>query len=361
MTKEQLLEKANDLPLAPGVYLMMDASGKVIYVGKAKKLKNRVSQYFQLGTGHNEKTRRMVSQVDHFDTIFVSSEFEALILENSLIKQHQPHYNILLKDDKGYPFVRLSHGPYPRFTLANKTADDGARYFGPFGARGETRAAIDAVCAAFRLPTCTRRFPRDIGKERPCLNYHMGRCDGFCRGEPDAEEYQKRIEQACSLLSGHYKTLARELKTEMEHEAEQLHFEQAAVLRDRIAAIEVLGKRQKVIAGVCADTDVWGLYTGAAKSGCAIVHVEDGSVTGRETSIFTPHRRDRSRYALGAPVAVLSSARRAAAGDPAALCRGRAFRAGNGAHLPRGASRHAARAAARRKGGAACHGRAQRP
>ena len=139
MTKEQLLEKANDLPLAPGVYLMMDASGKVIYVGKAKKLKNRVSQYFQLGTGHNEKTRRMVSQVDHFDTIFVSSEFEALILENSLIKQHQPHYNILLKDDKGYPFVRLSHGPYPRFTLANKTADDGARYFGPFGARGDPR------------------------------------------------------------------------------------------------------------------------------------------------------------------------------------------------------------------------------
>ena len=178
-------------------------------------------------------------------------------------------------------------GAYPRFTLANKTADDGARYFGALRRRGETRAAIDAVCAAFRLPTCTRRFPRDIGKERPCLNHHMGRCDGFCRGEPDAEEYQKRrIEQACSLLSGHYKTLARELKTEMEHEAKQLHFEQAAVLRDRIAAIEVLGKRQKVIAGVCADTDVWGLYTGAAKSGCAIVHVEDGSVTGRETSIF---------------------------------------------------------------------------
>ncbi len=287
MTKEQLLEKANDLPLAPGVYLMMDASGKVIYVGKAKKLKNRVSQYFQLGTGHNEKTRRMVSQVDRFDTIFVSSEFEALILENSLIKQHQPRYNILLKDDKGYPFVRLSAGEYPRFTLANKTADDGARYFGPFGARGETRAAVDAVCAAFRLPTCTRSFPRDIGKERPCLNHHMGRCDGFCRGEPDAAEYRRRIEQAVSLLSGHYKALSRELKGEMEREAEQLRFEQAAVLRDRIAAIELLGKRQKVIVGVCADTDVWGLYTGAARSGCAVVHVEDGSVTGRETQLFT--------------------------------------------------------------------------
>ena len=189
--------------------------------------------------------------------------------------------------------------------------------------------------AAFRLPTCTRRFPRDIGKERPCLNHHMGRCDGFCRGEPDAEEYQKRIEQACSLLSGHYKTLARELKTEMEHEAEQLHFEQAAVLRDRIAAIEVLGKRQKVIAGVCADTDVWGLYTGAAKSGCAVVHVEDGSVTGRETSIFTAPTDETEADTLSA---LLSQY-----------------------YLPRGASRHAARAAARRKGGAACHGRAQRP
>ena len=163
MTKEQLLEKANDLPLAPGVYLMMDASGKVIYVGKAKKLKNRVSQYFQLGTSHNEKTRRMVSQVDHFDTIFVSSEFEALILENSLIKQHQPHYNILLKDDKGYPFVRLSRGPYPRFTLANKTADDGARYFGPFGATsGRSAPASITTWAAATASAAASRTRRNI-------------------------------------------------------------------------------------------------------------------------------------------------------------------------------------------------------
>ena len=213
MTKQELLDKANDLPLAPGVYLMMDKTGEVIYVGKAKKLKNRVSQYF-LKNDSIEKTRRMVAQVDHFDTIFVTSEFEALILENSLIKQHMPRYNILLKDDKGYPFVRLGTERYPRFTMVGKPADDNALYFGPFGGRNETRAAIDAICAAFRLPTCSRKFPRDIGKERPCLNYHMGRCDGFCRGEPDAEEYQKRIEQACSLLAGHYKTLARELKTE---------------------------------------------------------------------------------------------------------------------------------------------------
>ena len=203
MTKEQLLEKANDLPLAPGVYLMMDASGKVIYVGKAKKLKNRVSQYFQENSSHNEKTRRMVSQVDHFDTIFVSTEFEALILENSLIKQHMPRYNILLKDDKGYPFVRLGTEHYPRFTMASKPADDNALYFGPFGGRNETRAAIDAICAAFRLPTCSRKFPRDIGKERPCLNHHMGRCDAFCRGTPDEDEYMRRIGQAEELLNGY--------------------------------------------------------------------------------------------------------------------------------------------------------------
>ena len=287
MTKQELLDKANDLPLAPGVYLMMDKTGCVIYVGKAKKLKNRVSQYFQENSSHNEKTRRMVSQVDHFDTIFVSTEFEALILENSLIKQHQPHYNILLKDDKGYPFVRLSHGPYPRFTLANKTADDGARYFGPFGARGETRAAIDTVCAAFRLPTCTRRFPRDIGKERPCLNHHMGRCDAFCRGTPDEDEYMRRIGQAEELLNGHYRRLTRALREEMEQEAADLHFEQAAALRDRIRAIEVLGKRQKVIAGICADTDIWGVYRGALKCGSAVLHIEDGNLLGREVEVFS--------------------------------------------------------------------------
>ena len=213
MTKQELLDKANDLPLAPGVYLMMDKTGCVIYVGKAKKLKNRVSQYFQENSSHNEKTRRMVSQVDHFDTIFVSTEFEALILENSLIKQHMPRYNILLKDDKGYPFVRLGTEHYPRFTMVGKPADDNALYFGPFGGRNETRAAIDAICAAFRLPTCSRKFPRDIGKERPCLNHHMGRCDAFCRGTPDEDEYMRRIGQAEELLNGHYRRLTRALVT----------------------------------------------------------------------------------------------------------------------------------------------------
>ena len=251
MTKDELRQKANDLPLAPGVYLMMDKTGKVIYVGKAKKLKNRVSQYFQDTASHNEKTRAMVSQVDHFDTIFVSTEFEALILENSLIKRHMPRYNILLKDDKGYPFVRLdADAAYPRFSLVGKTADDGAKYFGPFGGRRETRLAIEAVCGALHLPTCARQFPRDIG-------------------------------------SGHYRQLTAELRQEMEQAAEELNFEKAAALRDRIRAISVLGKTQQVIAGVCADTDVWGVYPGQVRCGSAVLHIEDGNLLGREVEVFS--------------------------------------------------------------------------
>ena len=286
MTHDELKEKANALPLSPGVYLMMDRTGKVIYVGKAKKLKNRVSQYFQDSASHTAKTRQMVSQVDHFDTIFVTSEFEALVLENSLIKRHMPRYNILLKDDKGYPFVRLSRDEYPRFTMTHKWASDGARYFGPFGGRFETRQALDAVLSALRLPTCSRKFPRDVGAERPCLNFHMGRCDGFCRVEMPAEEYRRRIGQAALMLEGRAKQLLKEMTAEMESEAEALRFERAALLRDRINAIQALGKKQTVIAGLCADTDIWGLYRGSGKCCYAVLHMEEGNLAGRETELF---------------------------------------------------------------------------
>ena len=302
MTRAELLKKADSLPLQPGVYLMMDKTGKVIYVGKAKKLKNRVSQYFQAGHGHNEKTRAMVNAVDHFDTIFVSSEFEALILENSLIKRHQPYYNILLKDDKGYPFVRLDEkADYPRFTLVGKAAEDGCRYFGPFGARQETRKAIDAVCAALRLPTCARRFPRDIGKERPCLNYHIGKCDGFCRPDgPDSQEYRRRITQAGRLFSGKLRQVTGELQQEMESAAEELQFEKAAALRDRIRALSVLAKQQQVIASCCADTDVWGFYPGQVHLGIAVLHVENGDLLSREVQVLSPAAEEDAAEMLGA-------------------------------------------------------------
>ena len=303
MTKDELREKANDLPLQPGVYLMMDKTGKVIYVGKAKKLKNRVSQYFQDSAAHSVKTRQMVSQVDHFDTIFVTSEFEALVLENSLIKRYMPRYNILLKDDKGYPLVRLSRGRYPKFTLVNRPANDGAKYFGPFGGRYETRQAVDAVCQALRLPTCRRQFPRDIGAERPCLNFHMGRCDGFCRPEMPEAEYDRRMEQAAQLLEGRSKQLLRDMTAEMEAEAEALRFEQAAQMRDRIQAISALSKKQTVIAGLCADTDVWGVFRGAGKSGYAVLHMENGDLVGRETELLTAPMEESAAELLAAVTA----------------------------------------------------------
>ena len=288
MTREELLQVAESLPLSPGVYLMMDKTGLVIYVGKAKKLRNRVSQYFQSASRHNEKTRLMVSQVEKFDTIVVRSEFEALILENSLIKRHQPRYNILLKDDKGYPFVRLDEKEeYPRFTMVSKAAEDGAQYFGPFGGRHETRQALHAVSAALKLPTCTRRFPRDIGKERPCLNYHIGKCDGFCRADgPDGAEYRRRMEQAAGLFSGKLRQVSAAMEQEMAEAAENWEFEKAAALRDRIQALSVLSKEQQVIAGACADTDVWGIYSGAAKCGAAVLHIENGDLLGREMEVF---------------------------------------------------------------------------
>ena len=297
MTFDELKEKAHALPLKPGVYIMQDAKNEVIYVGKAKALKNRVSQYFANLASHTEKTRAMVSQIDHFDVIVADSEFEALILENSLIKRHQPHYNILLKDDKGYPYIRLTvKEPYPRFSLANRAAEDGARYFGPYGSRGSTQNIIDALRVALKLPSCSRKFPRDIGKERPCLNYHMGQCDGYCRKEMDQTRYREAIDQAVRLLEGQFKEVGEELLAEMEQAAEELRFEKAAELRDRYKAIELLGKRQKVVAGSLADTDVVGFHKGEATRSCFVVlHYVEGELAAKDWELIeTPMEEDRA-------------------------------------------------------------------
>ncbi len=285
MTFDELKERAHNLPLKPGVYIMQDAKNTVIYVGKAKALKNRVSQYFQDSAGHTEKTRAMVSQIDHFDVIIADSEFEALVLECSLIKRHQPRYNILLKDDKGYPYIRLSREPYPRFSLANKAGED-ARYFGPYGSRHSTQGIVDALRDALRLPSCNKKFPRDFGKERPCLNFHMGKCDGYCRGEELRERYEQAMGQAVSLLEGRFQEVQAELTAEMERSAEELRFERAAELRDRLRAIELLGKRQKVIAGSLADTDVTGFFRGTAKSCFVVLHYVEGELAAKDFELL---------------------------------------------------------------------------
>ena len=287
MIFEELKEKANSLPLAPGVYIMRDKANKVIYVGKAKKLKNRVSQYFQDTASHTPKTRMMVSKIDHFDVIVAASEFEALVLECSLIKRYLPKYNILLKDDKGYPYLRLNmKDPYPRIELVNKIADDGAEYFGPFGSRGVTNALLEAIRLTLKLPGCHKLFPRDVGKDRPCLNYHMNQCSDWCQEGKSFLEYRKVMEQARQLLAGNYKKVSEEIREQMLTAAENLEFELAAGLRDRLNAVEVLGQKQLVTAGSLADTDVVGYAQTEAKACFAVLHFSGGNLLDKDYEIF---------------------------------------------------------------------------
>ena len=288
MTFAELKEKALSLPYAPGVYIMRDKTDKVIYVGKAKKLKNRVSQYFQDTASHSPKTRIMVSKIHHFDVIVAASEFEALVLECSLIKRYLPKYNILLKDDKGYPYLRLNRKEiYPRITLVNKIADDGAEYFGPYGSRGVTNALLEAIRLTLKLPGCAKQFPRDIGKERPCLNYHMNQCAGWCQESKLCTEYRETMEQARQLLLGNYKNVADQIRRQMLAAADNLEFELAASLRDRLNAVEHLGQKQLVTAGTLADTDVVGYGETETKACFAVLHFSGGNLLDKDYEIFS--------------------------------------------------------------------------
>ena len=288
MTFDELKDKALTLPYEPGVYIMRDKADQVIYVGKAKKLKNRVSQYFQDTASHSPKTRLMVSRIHHFDVIVAASEFEALVLECSLIKRYLPKYNILLKDDKGYPYLRVdTKSAYPRITMVSKPANDGAAYYGPFGSRGVTQDVMQAIRLTLRLPDCARQFPRDIGKDRPCLNYHMGQCDGWCQPGRGEKEYRSRMEQAKQLLSGNYKSVADEIKAQMLDAAERLEFELAASLRNRLTSVEALGQKQLVTAGSLADTDVIGFAQTEVKSCFAVLHYSGGNLLDKDYEILT--------------------------------------------------------------------------
>ena len=288
MTFAELKDKSLTLPYAPGVYIMRDKTDKVIYVGKAKKLKNRVSQYFQDTASHTPKTRLMVSKIHHFDVIVASSEFEALVLECSLIKRYMPKYNILLKDDKGYPYLRLDMREiYPRITLVNKIIDDGAEYFGPYGGRGLTNDIVEAIRLTLKLPGCHKQFPRDVGKERPCLNYHMNQCAGWCQETKTAMQYREVMEQARQLLAGNYKTVAEQIRRQMVEAADKLEFELAASLRDRLRSVENLGQKQLVTAGTLADTDVVGYGETEAKACFAVLHFSMGNLLDKDYEVFS--------------------------------------------------------------------------
>ena len=278
-----LRKKAMALPQQPGVYMMKDAADTIIYIGKAKKLKNRVSQYFGSQANHAAKVRRMVALVDHFDYIVVGSEFEALVLECSLIKQHRPKYNILLKDDKGYHYVRVSTPPYPRLSEANQLADDGAQYIGPFMSAYTVKQAVDEANKIFSLSTCNRTLAH--GKragDRPCLNAHIGQCCAPCTGRVSPEEYGERVDQAIEFLTkGSADTMAA-LQQRMEDAAERLDFEQAARLRDRIAAIKRMGEKQKVILSRVAEQDVIALAQGSGAACFEVFRFSAGRLCDRE-------------------------------------------------------------------------------
>ena len=288
MTYDQLKEKALSLPLLPGVYIMRNRDDVVIYVGKAKKLKNRVSQYFQDTASHSPKTRLMVSKIDHFDVIVAASEFEALVLECSLIKQHMPKYNILLKDDKGYPYLRINmKEAYPKITMVSKIADDGATYYGPYGSRSVTQSVLEAIRIALKLPNCNRQFPRDVGKGRPCLNYHMNQCVGWCQESIPAPEYRRRMEQAKQLLQGDYRCVSEDLRAQMLDAADNMKFELAANLRDQLTAVEALSQKQLVTAGTLADTDVIGYGESETKASFAVLHFSRGNLIDKEYEVFS--------------------------------------------------------------------------
>lgn len=274
---ERLLKKANSLPLSPGVYIMKDKGGSIIYVGKSKKLKNRVTSYF-VATDKTFKTARMVSLVEDFDYIVCSTEIEALTLENVLIKKHSPKYNIKLKDAKSYPYIKVTRDEFPKLIVTRERRDDRAKYFGPYSGMAQAYGALNTVMKIFSLPTCKRVFPRDIGKERPCLYRDMGRCIAPCAGGVSAEEYAALVKRAARVLSGDTKDIVEELTAEMLTASEEMEFERAAKLRDSIEALRKLSEKQKVVGDEKLSRDVFALATSGSIGALAMLSVRRGSL-----------------------------------------------------------------------------------
>ena len=283
---ERLRDKANSLPLSPGVYIMKNKAGDIIYVGKSKKLKNRVTSYF-VDTEKTIKTARMVSLVEDFDYIVCSSEIEALTLENVLIKKHTPKYNIRLKDAKSYPYIKISQGEFPKLTVTRERKGDKARYFGPYSGMSQAYGAMRAVMKVFSLPDCKRVFPRDIGKDRPCLYKAMGRCVAPCDRSISAEDYRELIKKATAVLSGNARATIDELTREMMAAAEEMEFERAAKLRDSIEALRGLSEKQKVVGDGKLSRDVFAIATSGSIGALAMLSIRSGSLINKNEFLIS--------------------------------------------------------------------------
>lgn len=276
-------EELKKLPKKPGVYIMHDAQDAIIYVGKAVNLHNRVRSYFRDNIGRGPQIDKMVSLINRFEYIMTDSELEALVLENNLIKEHLPKYNTLLKDDKTYPYIKVTVGEdYPRILFAREMKKDKSRYFGPYTSAGAVKDTIDLLNKLYQLRTCNRILPRDIGQERPCLNYHIKQCLGPCQNYISKEDYRQKVNQALDFLNGDYGTILKELESQMRIAAENMEFEEAARLRDLFNSVKSVSQKQKITDSVGEDRDIIALSIDDTDAVVQVFFVRDGRLIGRE-------------------------------------------------------------------------------
>ena len=276
-------EELKKLPSLPGVYMMHDRHDTIIYVGKAISLKNRVRQYFQKSRNLGIKKEQMVEQIERFEYIVTDSELEALVLESNLIKEHKPKYNTMLKDDKNYPFIKVTVGEtFPRIMTARSMKKDKSKYFGPYTSAGAVKDVIELTRKLYHLRTCTRNLPRDVGKERPCLYYHIKQCQAPCQGYISKEEYRKQVDSLLDFLGGNHKSVLKELEEKMLQASGEMKFEEAAQYRDLMQSVEKIGERQKITDHPGEDKDI---IAAAMENDDAVVQVffvRDGKLIGRD-------------------------------------------------------------------------------
>ncbi len=283
----ELKEKASRLPLCPGVYLMKDRSGKIIYVGKSKALKNRVLSYFTDLDRHTVKTSHLVANISDLEVMLTNTEIEALALENRLIKLHTPKFNIKLKDGKSYPYIKVTmNEEFPRILVDRKRVNDGARYFGPYSGMSTAYDIVNTARKAFGIPDCKRSFSKDIGKGRPCLNYQIGLCSGPCTGKISSDEYRKIFSDVLPFLSGSFDNVKMSLTKQMEFASENMMFETAALCRDRIKSLSKLWDKQKVVAAPNVEQDVIALHSDETSSAIAVFYIRSGAITDRECFVY---------------------------------------------------------------------------
>lgn len=294
-----LESKLRTLPTQPGVYLMKDAEGTIIYVGKAKSLRARVRSYFQGGAQHGIKTREMVRRVDDVDTFVVRTEAEALILENNLIKENRPRFNISLKDDKTYPYIKVTDEAFPRVFVTRTLRRDGSRYFGPYTDVRRMRQSLELVKKLYTVRSCRYNLPSDV-PPRPCLDYHIGRCKAPCVALQTPDDYGSMVEEIVQVLSGHTRLVARRLRAEMQTCALEMNFERAAELRDAIGQLEALERKQQVVDVTGSDRDVVGFARDGSEACGVVLQIREGKLLGREAQFLTNLGDDTDEAALSA-------------------------------------------------------------